>query len=196
MNGGKTVLKKRFKCRKLLIIFTFILLFSTSTSIYAARTLSINQVVQAKSKWCWAASSEMVGRYHNSNSTRDQWDIVKYIKGSNYPNEGGSNSEIEKAIRYASVDTVTYTTSNILSFDEHKKHIDNSNPIVVRMDWDSGGAHAVVCAGYKTSGGSNYIYIIDPIEDTTMEYYNYTSLKNGTSIQTGTGKYTKSIHKK
>ena len=165
-----------------------------TTTVFAARTLSISQVVQAKTNWCWAASSEMVGRYQNSSSTRDQWDIVKYIKGSSYPNEGGSNSEIEKAIRYASENTVTYNTSNTLTFANHENHIDNSDPLVVRMDWNSGGAHAVVCAGYKTSGSTNYIYLIDPIEDTTKEYYNYTSLKNGTSIQTGTGKYTKSIH--
>lgn len=190
------MLKEKSKIRLLIIPVALVLIMLMGTTAFAARTLSITQVVQAKTNWCWAACSEMVGRYQNSNSTRDQWAVVKEVKGSSYPNDGGTTSEIQQGIRYASVNTVTYTNSSTLTFAKHESHIDNSDPLVVWMSWNSGNAHVVVCAGYKTSGSTDYLYLIDPIEDTTKEYYNYTSLKNGTSIQSGTGKYTTTIYKK
>ena len=63
------------------------------------------------------------------------------------------------------------------------------------MDWNSNGAHALVCAGTKTIGQSNYLYIIDPWEDYSSEWYKYTELKNGTTIHSGTGKYITSFWK-
>lgn len=43
------------------IIFTF---FSTGVNVQAAsKTLGVRRVEQQESKWCWAACSEMVGKY-------------------------------------------------------------------------------------------------------------------------------------
>lgn len=161
-----------------------------------AATLDVTRVKQAKSKWCWAATSQMIGNYMNSGSSRTQWDVVAYIKGSSYPDRGGSTSDIEKGIKYASGDTVTYTSGSTRSWSSHTSDINNGNPIGVWMNWDSGGAHALVCAGTKTSGGSNYLYIIDPWEDNTSEWYKYDSMKNGCTIQSGTGSYDISFWKK
>lgn len=189
------MIKKHVKSNFVSIVLTMVLMVFTALPASAA-TLDLTRVKQAKTNWCWAATSEMIGKYMNSSSTRTQWDIVKHIKGSSYPNEGGSVSNIKTAIKYASVDTVTYKSGTTRSWSVHKSNIDSGNPIAVWMSWDNnGGAHAVVCAGTKTSSGTNYLYIVDPWEDNTSEWYNYTSLKNGTSIQSGKGKYVTSFWK-
>lgn len=181
--------------KRLSLLFILVMVFVSSATALAATELDVEKVTQAKTLWCWAACSEMIGQYQNSESTRDQWDVVSYIKGSDYPNDTGSDTDITNGIKYVSEDTVTYKSGSTLSWASHKTEIDGSDPLVVWMAWDSGGAHVLVCAGYKTSGSSNYLYLIDPDPDATSEYYSYTALKNGTSIQTGTGTYTKSIYR-
>jgi hypothetical protein len=184
------------KCKKhLSILLALLMMIVSSTTAFAATELDVNKVTQAKTYWCWAACSEMIGRYQNNDSILDQWDVVSYIKGSDYPNTGGSTADITKGIRYVSEDTVTYTSGSTLSWASHKTEIDDSDPLIVWMTWDSKHAHVVVCAGYKTSGSTNYLYLIDPDPDATSEYYSYTALKNGTSIQSGNGKYTTSIYR-
>lgn len=178
------------------VLVTVVLSLSMTITVFAATTLDVTRVKQAKSQWCWAAVGEMIGTYMNSSSSRTQWDIVAYVKGSSYPDEGGSDSELVKGIKYASMDTVTYKSGSTLSWDKHKSNISEGNPIGVKMVWDSSGAHALVCAGTKTSGGSNYLYIIDPSGNNTSEWYKYTSLKNGTQIQSGKGSYDTSFWKK
>lgn len=177
------------------IILSLLLMLSLTIGVYAStNTLSVTHVYQAKDMWCWAASGEMVGSYQNDSAGIDQWDIVRHIKGSifnRYPNVGGSDSNIVEAVEYASDDTVDYTYSSIISLSSHETHIDNGDPIVMKIHWNGGGNHAVVCSGYK----NDYLYVVDPWENTTKAYYDYTDLKNGTTIQTGTGEYITSFHK-
>lgn len=188
------MLKKQKKIHFLSVLLALVLVFSTTITASAA-TLDVTRVKQAKTNWCWAATSQMIGNYMNSSSNRTQWDVVAYVKNSSYPNTGGTTSDIKKGIKYASNDAVTYTSGSTRSWASHTSDIDTGNPIGVWMNWDNGGAHALVCAGTKTSSGSNYLYIIDPWEDNTSEWYNYTSLKNGTQIQSGMGSYDTSFWK-
>ena len=189
-------MNKRKKKYAIRVFCALALLFSMVITVSAASTtLDVKRVKQAKSQWCWAAVGEMIGTYMNSSSSRTQWDIVAYIKGSKYPDDPGSDNEIIKGIKYASMNTVTYTSGSTLSWDEHVTNIESGYPIGVKMDWNSNGAHALVCAGTKTIGQSNYLYIIDPWEDYSSELYKYTELKNGTTIHSGTGKYITSFWK-
>ncbi len=165
-------------------------------SVAEASTLDVSRVKQAKTKWCWAATSEMIGNYMNSSSDRTQWDIVGEIKGMDYPNVGGRTTDIKDGIKYASEDTVTYSSGSTVSWSTHASNIDDGNPLGVWMNWNSGGAHALVCAGAKVSSGNNYLYIIDPWEDNTSSWYRYDCLKNGTTIQSGTGSYDTSFWKR
>ena len=76
----------------------------------------VSEIDQNKTKWCWASCSEMIGKYYNSGSNRDQYAIVKKIKG-NTDNQTGTITNICDAIKYASVDSVTFTSkSTALSF--------------------------------------------------------------------------------
>ncbi len=50
--------------KKHLALFSVLLLITESTTVVCnAATLSIDDVQQAKSNWCWAAYSEMVGQW-------------------------------------------------------------------------------------------------------------------------------------
>lgn len=161
-----------------------------------ASTVNVTRVRQAKSNWCWAATSEMVGRSVNRSSTMTQWDVVGYVKGSNYPNVGGTSEDMKKGIAYASANTVSYTFGRTLSWDDHKSNIESGYPIAVWVDWYGGGAHALACAGTQTISGNNYLYIIDPWENNASTWYKYDALKNGTRIQSGVGQYDYSFWKR
>lgn len=184
-----------FKTQKTRILTLFVLLvtLTSSSNVFAATTLDVSRVKQAKDKWCWAATSEMIGVYQNSSTSRTQWDAVKYLKGSSYPNKGGTDTDITKAIKYISMDSVTYKSGTVLSWSKHTSNIADSNPIAVKIVWDGGGAHAVVCAGTKTSSGNNYLYIIDPWENNASTWYKYDAMKTGTKLPTSKGKYTTSF---
>lgn len=179
------------------IFFVLTLICSLSITAFAAeKTLGISRVQQEKDNWCWAACGEMIGTYVNSNSTEDQWSIVKEIKGTilnQYPDKGATDAEVEEAIEVGSANTVNYTYNNsVRSFANHQSDIDNGYPICVQMQWSS-GKHVVVAAGYKT-GTQNMLYLIDPWYDCGAAYYSYTALKNGTTIQSGTGSYINSYY--
>ena len=179
------------------IILTVLLVSSLAITAFAAeKTISVSRVQQAKDHWCWAACGEMIGTYVNSNSSQDQWSIVKKIKGTlfnPYPDEGGTDTETEEAIEIGSDNTVDYECDSVLSFVDHQTDIDNWYPLCAKMVWDSSGAHVVVVAGYRTNS-TNMLYLIDPWYSCGSAYYSYTALINGATIQSGTGKYTKSFH--
>lgn len=67
--------------RKLFIIpIAFLLAISLTVTTFAASiTLGVSEIDQNKTYWCWAACSEMIGKYYNSNSDKDQYDIVKEV---------------------------------------------------------------------------------------------------------------------
>lgn len=139
----------------------------------------------------------MIGTFVNSNSSEDQWSIVKQGKGTIfnwYLDQGATDAEIEVAIEVGAQHVVDYTYSNsVRSFNNHKSDIDAGYPICVQVEWKSGGKHALVAGGYKT-GTQNMLYLVDPWYDCGEVYYSYTALKNGTTIQSGTGTYINSYY--
>lgn len=183
--------------RKLWIVLGAILLAIslTVTAFAASITLGVSEIDQNKTLWCWAACSEMIGKYYNSNSDKDQYDIVKEVKG-NTNNQGGSSSDICKAIKYASGNTVKFKTKeSALSFSSCQTEIDNSDPFVVWLQGQNGSiSHVIVASGYKT-GSTNYLYIIDPSPNVNAQYFSYTALVNGTTGTLGTRCYGKTIYR-
>ena len=74
-----------------------------------------------------------------------------------------------------------------MSYDELLSTIDQSHPFLVRIRWNSGGGHAIVCCGYRRSDSS--MALIDPWENTSNRYANYNSMVQGITLATGTGRY-------
>lgn len=53
-----------------------------------------------------------------------------------------------------------------------------------KNQWDSGGGHAMVIAGYS----GDRLLCIDPWGDTNNYFYSYSDIKDGGEFATGTGK--------
>lgn len=149
----------------------------------AAASLSITRVQQAKSNWCWAACAEMVSTKLKYNIKQNS--IVTKIKGSEV-NEGASDSEITNALKYAVNYSYQVDCYDPYSYSKIQNNIARGLPIVMKMKWNSGGAHALVINGYTSNQN---LILIDPASNCGTGYYSYTALINGTTIQSGTGKY-------
>jgi len=176
------------KRRMFIFSLAVMLMLSMSITAFAAsKTLGVSEIDQNKSNWCWAACAQMIGSYFNSSAGKDQYDIVKKIKG-NTNDQTGSDSDICKAIRYASGDTVTYKTSDsALSFSGCQTEIDDGDPFVAKLV-GSDVSHVVVVSGYKT-GSTNYLYVLDPSPNVGAQYFSYTGMVNGTTGTLGTRCY-------
>lgn len=149
--------KKKKICISLTWIIT--LLMIGSLRIFAGYTsIDVPLINQAKSNWCWAASLEMAAK-SLTDTDKDQWDIVKEVKGTSsnsYPNEGGGTSDYKEGMEYATDDMYTATReNNTWSFDEIKEEIvDNDTPII--MSWGYYNS-----SGTRVSGHANVIYAVD-----------------------------------
>lgn len=74
------------KHRLLTFSIVVALFFALAIPAFAAsKTLGVSEIDQNKTEWCWAACSEMIGKYYDSGSNRDQYDLVEYIKGNTGP---------------------------------------------------------------------------------------------------------------
>ena len=186
----RLLLKKNvFKaCAFLLSVFIWILstpLVGLATSPPRTRFLAVQHVDQAKSKWCWAASAEALGKYVYPCTSRSQWDAVSYVKGSGYPDEGSTVQENIQAIQYITFNKYSASFVGLLTFEQIADEIDKGHPVY------SGGAHAVVFSGYN--GLTESIQIVDPSPGHQFEGHSYTSMVNGTTFQSGVGRYIDSI---
>lgn len=158
--------------------------FNSGGDMYKTELL-INRQTQQMSNWCWAASSVMIGTY-NTSHTVTQEDVVIEVKGSRV-DWAGSESDEEQAINFASNNSKIADGEDFFSsFNSAVNEIDNNRPYLVRMSWNSGGGHAVVCAGYNSN--TNEIRIIDPGRDCETRYYNYDAFRTRITLRSGTGR--------
>ena len=156
--------------------------------------LNVPQIAQQKSKWCWAASSEMVSKYL-CNSDKTQRDIVKYIyyttgnSDSMYPNFGGGIDAVYKAVRYATNNN--YPVNKIqraLSYEEIKEQIIEKKLPIIAILLRSNGGHVVVICGVNLKNES--VIVRDPWEDNKTKEYLYSDFCNCIA---GQGAYKQSV---
>lgn len=172
--------KKRVISSLLIAVISVFMLAETVSA--GTRVLPVKKVVQAKSNWCWAAASEMVGAYGVTTSL-GQADVVALIHGNTLPNLGGSVNNMVSGVQYVSNYTKQAYSSGFVSLASATAQINNSHPFIIRVAWDNGGGHAVVCAGYSDAS----LYIVDPEQSNATRYYSYTTFANGGAIGHQTG---------
>ena len=97
----------------------FICVFSV-TIICNAMLFAVSSVTQEKTNWCWAACSEIVGRFNGGNVSQDT--IVRYIFGSSTINSAATSSQTARAATYAS-DNVEWTNTGVLSETEAHERV-------------------------------------------------------------------------
>jgi hypothetical protein len=158
--------------RKIYSVLGFIIL---SVNISFAQILTVGEVEQEQTEWCWAGVSKCIVDYYGD--TTDQCEIAEYTRTTatwhsfgnvdccNDPNQGcnywnynyGYSGSIKDILLFFSGVT-NYGTSNVLTKATIDDELSNGRPFVIRWGWYSGGGHFVV--GYGKSG--NTIYYMNP----------------------------------
>lgn len=148
--------------------------------------LGVTRQLQQKSNWCWAATCAMIGGYRISNGAT-QTQIVTAAYGSPV-NEGGSQREILGGLEFASRGTKISSAVSVLYIGQVIEQIDKDHPFYMSLEWNSGGGHGVVGAGYDIKSAS--VYIIDPAANVYPNYYNVALIVRGNQqIGSGIGRY-------
>jgi len=181
---------RKNRMKKILVMCVIInILFCAeveSVLAYPAQcSISVTRREQQETNWCWAAVSQMIGAHYYGLLTQRQ--IVINVLGAEY-NRGASDAQVRQAIAFAINNKYNVTTRNSLSYEKIQKYISTSKLMGIKMVWNSGGAHALVLSGYSADGK---VTLVDPAANAGIERYSYSSLVAGTTIQSGSGRYTK-----
>ena len=158
--------------RKVYLIFVLVFF---AVNISFAQILTVGEVEQEQTEWCWAGVSKCIVDYYGD--TTDQCEIAEYTRttatwhnfgnvdccndpsqGCNYWNYNYGHSGSIKDILLFFSGITNYGTSNTLTKIAIDDQLSNARPFVIRWGWYSGGGHFVV--GYGKSG--NTIYYMNP----------------------------------
>ncbi len=161
----KTILFKKLR-------FLFFFLTCSAVSLHSL-VLSVEQVYQNQTQWCWAGTSKAVLDYYGFNYTQEQ--IALY--GTNGTNDwnwlyGESSGPTRRGINlilmhFGSLATTSYTRA--LTLSESTAKINEVKPFFIRWGWSSGGGHFVV--GHGFSGST--LYLMDPWYGPTINTYSW-----------------------
>lgn len=165
------------------LMSVMILVLGSTLSANAVTTLGVNYIKQEKTQWCWAASSQMTGKYVYPSATATQTQIVTHVKGSNI-NEPATVDETVNATMFVTNDTINFSYAyNPFSFATVKNYINAGLPIqpLVHKTYSDGAqsGHYYVIYGYNETSAGNYLYIVDPW-DGYGKYVSYHAFLNGT----------------
>lgn len=165
------------------LMLVMIVMLSSTLPAHAITTLDVNYIKQEKTQWCWAASSQMTGKYVYPSATATQTQIVVHVKGSNI-NKPATVAETVNATMFVTNDTINFVgVYNPFSFATVKQYINAGLPIqpLVHKTYSDGteSGHYYVIYGYNETSSGNYLYIVDPW-DGYGKYVSYNDFLNGT----------------
>ncbi len=167
---------KRIKISSLFIALLLAVVIATPAYATVKWLSTVVPVKQAKSNWCWAASSEMVIKHYGG--TANQWAVVNYIyPNQNYPNYAASMSQTDQAIDHFQSHNGNISSSS-LSFTAVKYQTNNNSPIVAGWLWYTGGGHMVVIRGYDDAS-PQYVYWCNPADGYGHKNYYSWFVDNG-----------------
>lgn len=147
---------------------TALLLAMTAIGTASAGVLSVPTYYQEHSNWCWAASAQMILKFHNKSVA--QCSMANYSFGINYAcgnttfywnsraNQGNWNYYVDDMMNYYWGSTRFYQQNGSITQSSLQTRINASKPFIMSWRWSSGGAHDVVVKGYSGS----YVYFNDP----------------------------------
>lgn len=135
---------------------------------------------QQQSNWCWAATTISILRFYESSSTMTQCQLVNKHFGrsdccsspsSSNCNQGSNTGDALKLVGHLREDR-----AGALAFKDVQTEIAGVRPIVVKIVWSGGGAHAIAIDGYASSTNANWVYGDDPWTGNSF-VYDYNSFK-------------------
>lgn len=150
-------------------------------------SLNVTRCIQQKSKWCWAATIQMLVRYNGIYLSQDN--ICLQTFGTIVDRECAVGSV---AITIQNILHVGCSAIGTMSFDNVKSRIyNNRNPFGIRVAWNNGGGHFMVCNGYY----SGSMTMVDPanVSPGTYSVLYASAVSNANFGISGTGQWTHSI---
>lgn len=144
---------------KVLFLSLFACLLVFSVYAYAASTLvavTAPNILQSKTNWCWAASSDSLLSGKGMNVTQDTFSVA--AKGNNTNNDPASAVEVRNgaiALGYNAINTGNLSSSTVHT------NLSNNKGIIAGYLYTSGnGGHMVVISGHDSS--DNSLEIMNP----------------------------------
>jgi hypothetical protein len=139
-----------------------------------AKVLGVTLQYQEKENWCWAATSQMISRYHNRYFV-EQCEIAELARSKNPSAFGNTNCclDPDEACNNQNLiydgdgsiedilETLNVDSTGVLGpmyYESVKAQIDASQPFIIR--WKVG--HFVVIHGYLDDGADGLLYVLDP----------------------------------
>ena len=151
--------------------------------------------MQENDRWCWAGSLQAVLAY--AGFYPRQCDIVSIyndyedygrghgdccVLGPKWASDcyhGGYSDGYPPVLGHFGIPS--YLNSTVpLGRDDINWSIRYNNPIIIRLDWENGGAHAVVIHGFTASNmEEDLVHIVDPGPSWGYQVITYNALING-----------------
>jgi len=152
---------RNFIMKRVISILAFLcFLFSSEVIINAyptSSTISVPNVQQEYTNWCWAASSVSSLRYLGT--TVSQSAFVTYVKGS-ATNVTGSCSDVRNGLSHYGASS-TYKNGKLSFSDIRYQIYTNRKPAIAGLSGAAIG-HMVVIRGYNQDTTGNYVIYMDP----------------------------------
>ena len=129
-----------------------------------SKILSVTQINQETTNWCWAASSQMIMYYagtyvqqcYEANSVFGRTDCCSN-KTSTSCNNGATDNQMYNNFYHWGFANTVY--NSYLSYSAVQSEINSNRPFNIHWAWKYRGGHAVVVQGYDSSQN---LYINDP----------------------------------
>ena len=159
----------------MVFVFTRPVMVHASPSTYK---ISIPNVQQEKTKWCWAASSVSCLTFSGITGV-SQTAFVIYVKGSNV-NQLATFTEVKSGLTHYGASWL-YTSSGMSFSDIIVQMYTNKKPMMAGRFSGTVG-HIVVVKGYTNTSSEQTVYYMNP--STGTEQYLPYSTFNSTWIET------------
>jgi hypothetical protein len=164
--------RNRVAKRLWLTLFLVLAMVSVSQADYIINNLPTR--TQEHSNWCWAGTTQAILNYYEQTPTQCQeanWNFGRSDCCGNttfswsHPCNSGSNPTGGRPSSQAVLshwgvqsNARSYALSETTVRDESNAH----RPFYVSWGWTSGGGHGMAGYGYIQSGGTGYVYYMDP----------------------------------
>lgn len=126
--------------------------------------LPIRHIPQEQTKWCWAASAQMVLEYRGQ--TVKQCDIAEQLlKKKCCPKLATCNVmcnslQVDQIYNHFGINN-QYLSGN-LSFGDIQAEINANRPIEVGLSWNQGGGHLAIISGWEQDTSGEWVRVNDP----------------------------------
>ncbi len=168
------------------VYITILLIFFIGNKVSLAQILTVNEVLQEHTEWCWAGVSKCILDYYGN--VTGQCEIAEYTRtvatwhdygntdcctdpfqGCNYWNylygTDGSISDI--LVYFGNINN--YGSSAAISENDIDIELSNGRPFVIRWGWYSGGGHFIVGHGKD----DQTIYYMNPWYGEGLKFADY-----------------------